>query len=181
MSEKPPIPTSIEAQEQTYAALEFAEQTGSLGYRGAVERPRINAEGERGLISSAFARTQEFPDATLSYIDRSVHKNSTQPSEEDRETHAIVDAKSGRYSANITDGGWRNHADVEREDYGQHTFTPANREKAAALITSLAAKRIGKQASEKFDKIAAAHEAYVKKIEVKDTSTPALTIKVPKS
>gem|GEM_PF-5105982 len=74
-----------------------------------------------------------------------------------------------------------NNADVSREGYGEHTFTSANREKAAALITSLAAKRIGKQAAEKFDKIAAAHEAYVKKIEVKGASSDAEHIEIHKA
>lgn len=170
------IPTIKEAHDQAYDAVAFAVETG------APQLEMVHRDVTTKVIDHSIATTN---DVKLDYRDhdtlRSLAEDAKEGQESDyREIRAEVKAPQGRYAA-ASGSGTRSYVaagvGVGRKGYS-HQFKPENQEKAAALITSLAARRLGSQVLEHTNNVARAKETYLKKIKVQQPETPAEPVEV---
>lgn len=161
MSEKLNI-TPHEAQDKLRDALEFGAETetitGNTDYRG-------DGEG----LTYAKDVGHKFEDLRKqNYQETNVHYKEDDSVYEARHTNVEVDVRPTRdavtsgYYGNLQtkdDGSVSAQAEVDRGVY-KHKFSQANSERAASLVTSLAAKRIAKVATKRADEIIAAKSKY---------------------
>ncbi|HVS58402.1 MAG TPA: hypothetical protein VHD60_01535 [Candidatus Saccharimonadales bacterium] len=158
MSEQPnPNPTPEDAHDRMHDALSFAETA----------RAPIFERVSRNLYSNAVNNAKvDTRDVTVEYTDAHARRDLEEyPQSLLRLTRVDLNIPQGRYDATLSSGdksGKSARAGVVREGY-LHRFRPESERRAAALITSIAARQLGDHALEHVDKVAAAKEDYLKK------------------
>lgn len=166
-------PTPREAQMQAHALIEFGIATSTIYY----ESVRTN---KNGVVDLAFAAVGEGifdKDVSIRYEDFSLSNNAIEPSDK-VVTDTSIRIKQGTYEALIDDNHYSesrkialSSSSVKRGGYGTHEFSEKNKMKAGALITSLAAKHMAREAlNEANDRIAtinAATAVYTERISAK--------------
>jgi hypothetical protein len=188
MSEqKPHTPTPEQAQDLAMAAIEFGAATDTVAH----DYVQKNGEGVLWTGKANAGTGVLDADIKIDYADKDLHPSADKPSSK-RETTASVRDGDSTYTGELRIDpdsalnrlfpGEDSDASVERHDYGTHHFTEQNKKRAAALITSLAAKRMTKEAmgiaDYRVEKINAAKETLAKRLAVKDESQGAEQIEV---
>ena len=158
MSEQPnPSPTPGDAHDRMHDALSFAETA----------RAPIFERVSRNLHSNAVENAKvDTRDVTVEYIDAHASRNLEEyPQSVSRLTRVELNIPQGKYDANLSSGDKTSKSardGVVREGYSR-VFRPESERRAAALITSIAARRLGDHALEHADNVAAAKEDYLQK------------------
>jgi hypothetical protein len=135
-----------DTHDQVHAVLTHADEAGIMGGAESTDVHRTR----NGVITRS--SIDAYPDARLEYVDRGVSQDRLSPSSSRHTEAELPVTGSGKYTARLKSNPSRafettaSIAYVEREGYGIHEFSKKNTLGAAALITSLAAKRISSKA-----------------------------------